>query len=164
MSQESAALAEVLEAPPAFVNCTPEQWAEAKAMARRERLEPFFWFHEPYAAMACDAQMTCGGYIEPVTAAHFRDVIEARGYKVSPLYDRRNAEQRRLAHVAQQAAAKKVFEEWQAAQKAKRSPFRFQSLQQAAALLTPMEYNEYCLSPEGQLLGQRDNKALYGLY
>jgi hypothetical protein len=155
---------EVLETPPPYVNCTAEQWAEAKATARRERLEPFFWFHESYAAIACEAQMTNGGYIEPVTAAHFRDMIEAKGYKVSPIYDERNAEQRRLKGQADKAAAAKVRADWEQRQREARGPFRFQSLQQAAALLSPMEYNEYCLSQEGQLLAQQYNKALYGLF
>jgi hypothetical protein len=153
-----------LETPPAYVNCTPEEWAEAKETARRERLEPFFWFHESYASIACEAQMTNGGYIEPVTAAHFRDIIEAKDYKVSPIYDARNAEQRRLKAAADKAAGEKVRAEWEQQQRDARAPFRFQSLQQAAALLSPMEYNEYVLSPEGQLLAQQYNKALYGLF
>lgn len=153
-----------LETPPPFVNCTPEQWAEAKATARRERLEPFYSFHESFAAMACEAQMTNGGYIEPVLAAHFRDIIEAKGYKVSPRFDARNAETRRLNAAAEKAAADKTRAEWEKQQREARSPFRFQSLAQAAALLPPHEYNAYCLSQEGQLLAQQHNKALYGLF
>jgi hypothetical protein len=153
---------EVLEAPPIYVNCTPEQWAEAKATARRERLEPFFWFMEPYAAAACDSQMTNGGYIEPVVAAQFRDIIDAKGYK--PVYTDKLLACRRDALKAERARADEVRAAWEKEQREKRPVFRFQSLQQAAMLLSPQEYNEYCLSQEGQLLAQQYNKALYGLF
>jgi hypothetical protein len=152
--------AETLETPPIYVNCTPQQWAEAKAAALRERLEPFHAFMEPFAATALEAQMITGNYIDPVTAVHYRDVLDARGYK--PKWNAQNLEQRRLAHLADKAAADKVRSDWEQEQREKRSPFRFRSLQQAAALLSPVDYNEYCLSQEGQLLAQAQNKTLHG--
>jgi len=55
-------------------------------------------------------------------------VLDAKGYKVSPLYDKRNAEQRRLATAAEKAAATTAHGDWVREQTEKRSPFRFRSL------------------------------------
>jgi hypothetical protein len=154
MSKQQTPQAEALEIPPPYVNCTPEQWAEAKRKAALERLEPFFWWEQPFAAASAEAQMSSGGFIDPVTAVHFRDLIEAKGYK--PVASRHHiwAED---AKKAREVAAQWIKDQ---REKANHTGFRFQSLRQAAATLSLMEYNEYCLSQEGQILMQRENASL----
>jgi hypothetical protein len=92
-----------------------------------ERLEPFYWFEQPYAAASVDASMAFGGFIEPVLAAHFRNVIDAKGYKKVASIDHIRVERENERNAAQL--------KWHAEQREKRSPFRFQSLQRASAML-----------------------------
>ena len=151
---------ETLETPPPYVDCTPEEWAAAKAQAALNRLDPLYSLDAMFAASALDAKLTFGNYIDPVTAAEFRDVLDAKGYKVSAQFDKRNAEQRRLDTAAEKAAADKVHADWVNEQSAKRTPFRFRSLREAAAHLSMAEYGHYCLSQEGQMLGRQENGEL----
>jgi hypothetical protein len=59
---------DALEAPPPYVNCTPEEWAAAKAQAALNSLDPLYSLDAMFAASALDAKLTFGNYIEPVTA------------------------------------------------------------------------------------------------
>ena len=49
---------DTLETPPPYVNCTPEEWAEAKTQAALNRLDPLYSLDAMFAASALDATLT----------------------------------------------------------------------------------------------------------
>lgn len=143
-----------LEQPPAYVRCSPEEWAVAKAEYAAKRMTPHFTMGAGFRRSSLKAAITCGLPIKPVIAVEFRDLLDAQSYKPTPPPDAAAHQ----AKVAKERAAADAFAEKVAAERAK--PQRFASTQHAYAVLGPHAFNAWAESPEGQQFAREENAGV----
>lgn len=139
-----------LEKPPHYVECTPEEWATAKASVARKRMTPFFAQAAGFRRSALVAALNSGCFIKPELAAEFRTSIEARDYRPVGI--------NHALHQLEQARQQKDTD-YQVLMRKRlaEQPSQFVSTQQARAILGPQAFAHFFESPEGQMLQRLEN-------
>lgn len=127
---------------PPYCCCTPEAFAAAEETHRRLRLDPAWIQMAGFRRSALAATFNNAGYIEPLLAIEFKDVIESKGY--SPLVTDGSANLGR-AKADQEARAK-----WEEQKREFALKGRPPTLREAADLKSPLDYATWLQTPEGR--------------
>jgi hypothetical protein len=137
-----------LETPPAYVYATPEQWDAAKRLHETKKLNTYFHMGAGHRRSALRATMNCGNVIALHLAVEFRDVIDNEKYAPVKRNNSFEVEQKEKARVTmrdyQETIRKRAIEQ----------PRSFKTTAEARAIMSPVEWTHWSVSPEGQMVAR----------
>lgn len=128
---------------PPYCNCTPEEFAAAKAEYERERKNVCFFQVAGVRRSALAAQMNSNMFIAPKLAIEFAEDIEAKNYKPRTVDTAFAAAQVKAENEKRVAALKQQAEE-------AKKPRRL-TLRQASESMNAIDYDIWLKSEDGQL-------------
>lgn len=127
---------------PPYCNCTPEEFAAAKAEYERERQNVCFFQVAGVRRSALAAQMNSNMFIAPKLAIEFADDIEAKKYMPRTVNVQFATEQARREREKCIDALKKQAEE-------AKKPRRL-TLRQASEIMNAIDYDIWLKTDDGQ--------------
>lgn len=137
-----------LETPPAYVDATPEQWDAAKRVYAAKALNSYFHMGAGHRRSALRATMNCGNVIALHLAVEFRALIDSEKYAPVKRDYSMELERKETARVAmsdyQEMLRKRAAEQ----------PHAFRTTREAQAIMSPVEWTHWSMSPEGQAVAR----------
>jgi hypothetical protein len=127
---------------PRYCCCSADEFAAAQIEYNRLRLDPAWIQMAGFRRSALAAIFNNAGFIAPLLAIEFKDVIESKGYQPLPTDGSANAER-----VRQERAA---FVVWEQRQREAAKKSRPMTLREASEFKSPLEYHAWLQTAEGQ--------------